>query len=130
MLSKGNDSIFCNYFIDNTAEDNDGGALYVEGSLTANDACFRGNHAIVDGGAVFASDNVNLDNCLFESNQAKGANKSISMLRRSNTLQRNRNFSQLNIQQEHCSRLRRSNICKIHKCTFQRKRFHFLQLLH
>ena len=76
VLSKGNDSIFCNYFIDNTAEDNDGGALYVEGSLTANDACFRGNHAIVDGGAVFASDNVNLDNCLFESNQAKGAKAS------------------------------------------------------
>ena len=51
-LSKGNDSIFCNYFINNTAEDNAGGAIDVESNSKLENTLFEGNTAKNIGGAI------------------------------------------------------------------------------
>ena len=59
-------------FISNKAEDNDGGALYAEEKVDADNVEFRFNEAYEDGGAIFCKD-ADFKNAIFASNTAKGA---------------------------------------------------------
>ncbi|WP_407432535.1 right-handed parallel beta-helix repeat-containing protein, partial [Methanobrevibacter sp.] len=72
-------------FIDNSAGDNCGGAIYAKksGATGALDeikivnSIFEGNHAYDDGGAIFTtSTNVNVKNSTFRNNYAEGASAS------------------------------------------------------
>ena len=65
---------FTSYFSGNKAGDNKGGAIYTDdGVFKAVNTVFFGNKALVDGGAVYADDDINVTNCLFEENKAQGA---------------------------------------------------------
>ena len=59
-------------FVNNTAYDNQGGAIYSIGDAYIENSIFCGNNALVDGGAIKCS-NGHVTNCLFDSNKAKGA---------------------------------------------------------
>ena len=61
-------------FSGNTADDNDGGAIFSNGELYIENSTFGFNKAYVDGGAIKATKNVNVYNSIFNSNVAKGAN--------------------------------------------------------
>ena len=61
------------YFINNHAKDNDGGAVYAEDGVTAKNALFDGNSALVYGGAIYAGSDVHIGKCIFNSNKAEGA---------------------------------------------------------
>ena len=61
------------YFINNHAKDNDGGAVYAEDGVTAKNALFDGNSALVDGAAIYAGSDVHIGKCIFNSNKAEGA---------------------------------------------------------
>ena len=61
------------FFINSEAEDNDGGALYSEGCVLANNALFRGSKAETYGGTIFCKNDVNVSGCVFDSNKASGA---------------------------------------------------------
>ena len=58
------------FFINNKAEDNEGGALY-GCYIYLKNSVFKQNYAHNDGGAIFAQNVVNADGCLFESNEAE-----------------------------------------------------------
>ena len=60
------------YFGENVADDNDGGALYAEGTVKLSFARFSCNHAHEDGGAVFC-ENIEINNTIFGGNEAIGA---------------------------------------------------------
>ena len=65
---------FNSFFINNKAGDNKGGAIYGDdGNIRAVNTVFSGNKALVDGGAIYADDNVYVTHCLFEDNKADGA---------------------------------------------------------
>ena len=64
---------FSTFFIKNHADDNNGGAIFIEGKADISNAVFSSNTALVDGGAVFCKNNVNLNHCLFELNKATKA---------------------------------------------------------
>ena len=65
---------FNSFFINNKAGDNKGGAIYGDdGNIKAVNTVFSGNKALVDGGAIYADDNVYATHCLFEDNKADGA---------------------------------------------------------
>ena len=61
------------FFTGNSAGDDKGGAMYVEGNINLYNTELKGNSAKVDGGAIFCENNVNLANCWFQSNKVKGA---------------------------------------------------------
>ena len=67
---------FSSFFINNKAGDDKGGAIYSTGSVRIIDSVLSGNKANVDGGAIYAEDNVDVKHCLFESNRAEGASAS------------------------------------------------------
>lgn len=60
------------FFINNKANDDDGGAIYVENSFEAVNTEFSKNSAYNSGGAISAVDGY-VDNCLFTFNNADGA---------------------------------------------------------
>ena len=60
-------------FDNNSVSDNDGGAIYCEGSIKSNNDNFTGNSAYEDGGAIFCRNNVYMNNSTLNSNFAKGA---------------------------------------------------------
>lgn len=61
------------FFINNRADDNDGGALYSYYDMHVKNAVFKDNSAYEDGGAIFCCDNAYVTHCLFENNKADGA---------------------------------------------------------
>uniref|UniRef100_UPI00388F07A1 right-handed parallel beta-helix repeat-containing protein n=1 Tax=Methanobrevibacter sp. TaxID=66852 RepID=UPI00388F07A1 len=72
------------YFIYNSADDNQGGAIYSDSNVFAENTKFSHNYAYVDGGAIYANYDpgfpydgdtvdVHLKNCSFESNKASDA---------------------------------------------------------
>ncbi len=69
--SFGNDTSF---FINNVASDGSGGAIYSDSVYIKTDTIFSGNHAYVDGGAIYAAaSGAVVNNCLFEYNVAEGS---------------------------------------------------------
>ena len=64
---------FTSFFINNEANDNDGGAIFSNDDVKAFNAVFSGNSADVDGGSIYSEDNIYVTNCLFENNKADGA---------------------------------------------------------
>ena len=88
---------FNTFFIKNHAKDNDGGAIYVEGSAYISNALFANNIALVDGGAIFAKNGVTVNNCWFESNKATGAASKC-----------------------YGGAIRSKEVCKVNNCTFIR----------
>ena len=78
-------SVSSSIFIDNSAGDNCGGAIYAKksGVIGVSDeikivnSIFEGNHAYDDGGAIYTtSTNVNVKNSTFKNNYAEGASVS------------------------------------------------------
>ncbi|AMD18381.1 hypothetical protein TL18_10405 [Methanobrevibacter sp. YE315] len=63
---------FSSFFINNDADDLDGGAIYSDNARVVN-AVFSGNSANEDGGAILACSDAHVTHCLFESNKADGA---------------------------------------------------------
>lgn len=61
------------FFINNVADDYDGGAIYCEKNANINNAIFSNNKAYIDGGAIFCCDNAYVTHCLFDSNRAEGS---------------------------------------------------------
>ncbi|WP_407432490.1 right-handed parallel beta-helix repeat-containing protein [Methanobrevibacter sp.] len=76
------------YFENNDAKDGDGGAIYINRKTspesfkyhrgdfterTFENCYFINNHAIEDGGAIYANRDVNLKGCTFKDNKASGA---------------------------------------------------------
>ncbi len=61
------------FFINNKAEDDDGGAIYAQEEVNVANAVFSGNSANKDGGAIFTNKWINVFNCLFDDNRAVGA---------------------------------------------------------
>ena len=68
-----NNSEVNSFFINNHAKDNDGGAIYSKNMVTAISTLFEGNHALVDGGGIYACEEVYIDRGIFNSNKAEGA---------------------------------------------------------
>ena len=64
------------FFINNSVDDDKGGAVFADSNLEATNTIFSGNNAHVDGGAVYAKYNVVVRYCLLENNQAQGAKSS------------------------------------------------------
>ena len=70
---------YSSFFIENTAADDDGGAIASDKAekreieINVINTVFKGNTAIVDGGAIFTPYNVFIRHCLFESNSANGS---------------------------------------------------------
>ena len=64
------------FFINNSADNDKGGAIFAESNLEVINTLFSGNCANVDGGAVYAKYNVVVGYCLLENNQAQGAKSS------------------------------------------------------
>ncbi|WP_295621090.1 right-handed parallel beta-helix repeat-containing protein [uncultured Methanobrevibacter sp.] len=64
------------FFINNSANNDKGGAIFAESNLEATNTLFSGNCANVDGGAVYAKYNVVVRYCLLENNKAQGAKSS------------------------------------------------------
>ena len=60
-------------FVNNIAGNKSGGAIYSNKSMWAMNTLFEGNQAHVDGGAIFAWNNVTLKNCQFLFNKAEGS---------------------------------------------------------
>ena len=67
---------FDTFFINNVAGDNNGGAILAKDLVSASNACFRGNTALVDGGAIYSERDVDFNHCIFDSNRAEGAKAS------------------------------------------------------
>ncbi|WP_407415880.1 right-handed parallel beta-helix repeat-containing protein [Methanobrevibacter sp.] len=67
------DQSFSSFFINNEVDDDIAGAIRAKGILYIKNTVFSGNKAYVDGGAIYANDDVNVNHCLFESNEASGA---------------------------------------------------------
>lgn len=61
------------YFTNNEANDDKGGAVYAEDDVEVNNAIFSSNKAKVDGGAIFCSKKVTVKESLFNKNKAEGA---------------------------------------------------------
>jgi len=70
--NQDSNQLYNSFFINNTAGDNDGGALHSKENSNVKNAIFTGNNAFEDGGAIFCGDNAYITNCLFDSNKAKG----------------------------------------------------------
>ncbi|WP_407432071.1 right-handed parallel beta-helix repeat-containing protein [Methanobrevibacter sp.] len=64
---------FNTFFINNEADDDTAGAIHAREKLYVKNTVFSGNNAYVDGGAIYAKDDVTAVHCLFESNKADGA---------------------------------------------------------
>ena len=56
-------------FINNAAEQDDGGAIFSRGSLIIENSYFEGNKASVDGGAIYCENSIDVINTKFISNQ-------------------------------------------------------------
>ena len=68
-----NNRDYNSFFINNVADDNDGGALYSYYNTYVKNAEFTGNSAYEDGGAIFCCDNAYITNSYFNNNEADGA---------------------------------------------------------
>ena len=66
------DKTFNSIFMNNDVGDNDGGAIYSTDKIIINNAKFIKNNAYEDGGAIYCKD-ADLNNCLFEDNYVSGA---------------------------------------------------------
>ena len=64
---------FNTFFINNEADDDAAGAIHAMEKVYVKNTVFSGNNAYVDGGAIYARDDVTAVHCLFESNKADGA---------------------------------------------------------
>ena len=72
-LGQPNTQSLTSHFIDNKADDDQGGAIYAEGDLKSLNTEFSKNHAKVDGGAVYTCGKAIVEYCYFSLNNAEGA---------------------------------------------------------
>ena len=72
-VGQSNTQSMNSYFIDNKADDDQGGAIYTDGDLKAKNTEFSQNKAKVDGGAIYTCSKANVENCYFSLNKAGGA---------------------------------------------------------
>lgn len=60
---------FNTFFINNEADDDTAGAIHAMEKVYVKNTVFSGNNAYVDGGVIYARDDVTAVHCLFESNK-------------------------------------------------------------
>ena len=68
--NQNNTLSFNSFFLNNKAADDKGGAIYACNNVEAINTLFDGNTVFNDGGAVYACNNVNVKHCIFMYNRA------------------------------------------------------------